>query len=31
MDPYVVTSMIFETIAEGNEELDIQESSVALA
>jgi len=31
MDPYVVTSMIFETIADGNEELDIQESSVALA
>jgi glutamine synthetase len=31
MDPYVVTSMIFDTIKEGNEELDIKAASVELA
>jgi hypothetical protein len=31
MDPYVVTGMIFETIKEGNEELDIKATSVKLA
>lgn len=31
MDPYVVTGMIFETIKEGNEQLDIKATSVKLA